>query len=296
MKEKGDEYAHPGWHHLSQSGGLIALAPARTEGDRFGGARAPESRAGRIDDPHGSAGAVHRKVHMKTRIMAAVDLGAGSGRVMLASFDGHHLSLEEVHRFPNSPVRLGGHRFWNILGLWNEILAGLRKARQVAGTLDSIGVDTWGIDYGLVDAGGFLLSQPLLEHSQSPLQAPAAFARCIMESLVLRYRQVFHHIGQLTGSSVKSVYVLGGGARNVRLNQWLADALDRPVIAGPYEATTRGNALMQLVGLGELHTLEEVRAIARTTPTQVFSPQTTHFTIWNEAAQRFSVMASIPIH
>src|SRR6266487_4119786 len=97
---------------------------------------------------------------MATRNMAGVDLGAESGRVMLARFDGRHLSLEEVHRFPNRPVTLRGHRFWNILALWDETLTGLRKARQITTTLDSIGVDPCGVAYGLVDAGGFLLGQP----------------------------------------------------------------------------------------------------------------------------------------
>src|SRR6266704_3302425 len=101
-----------------------------------------------------------REGSMATRNMAAVDLGAESGRVMLVRFDGRNLGLEEVHRFPNRPVTLHRHRFWNMLGLWDEILAGLRKVRQVSGTLDSIGVDTWGVDYGLVDAQGFLLGQP----------------------------------------------------------------------------------------------------------------------------------------
>ncbi len=96
----------------------------------------------------------------KEPAQAAVDLGAESGRVILARFDGRSLGLEEVHRFPNRPVTLHRHRFWNMLGLWDEILAGLRKARKLAGTLDSIGVDTWGVDYGLVDAQGFLLGQP----------------------------------------------------------------------------------------------------------------------------------------
>jgi rhamnulokinase len=489
-----------------------------------------------------------------TRNVAAVDLGAESGRVMLARFDGRRLSLEEAHRFPNRPVTLHGHRFWNILGLWDEILTGLRKARQVAGTLDSIGVDTWAVDYGLVDAGGFLLGQPyhyrdhrtdgvmeqifarvprdalyqrtgiqflpfntlfqlyahermrpgelahahrlllipdllhnwlcgslvtertnatttqcwdpiagvwvtdmldqlaiptsmlppmveagtplgevlpewrselgparvvapathdtgsavaatptqlsggwgyissgtwslvgvelqhpvmttealaanctneggvygttrflknvmglwllqecqrrwaraghitdydtlladvdgippfvalidpddprflapedmpaainahLLEHGQAPLSAPAAFARCIMESLVLRSREVFHHISWLTGAIINGVHVLGGGSRNTRLNQWLADALDVPVIAGPYEATAHGNALMQLVGLGELHSLEEVRTIAQNAPTHVFSPRTAQLAAWNEAAQRLSAMTIV---
>src|SRR5437899_1379145 len=102
--------------------------------------------------------------NMATRNVAAVDLGAESGRVILARFDGQQLSLEEVHRFLNRPVTLHRHRFWNMLGLWDEVLAGLRKARLVAGKLDSIGVDTWAVDYGLVDAGGFLLGQPFQYH------------------------------------------------------------------------------------------------------------------------------------
>src|SRR5215470_11743593 len=97
---------------------------------------------------------------MRSRTVAAVDLGAESGRVMLARFDGRAVALEEVHRFPNRPVRVRGHLFWDVLDLWHEVLAGLRRARQVAGTLDSVGVDTWGVDYGLVDAQGLLVGQP----------------------------------------------------------------------------------------------------------------------------------------
>ena len=493
---------------------------------------------------------------METRNMVAVDLGAESGRVMLARFDGQRLGLEEVYRFPNRPVMLRGHRFWNVLALWDETLTGLRKARQAAGSLDSVGVDTWGVDYGLVDAHGFLRGNPfqyrdhrtdgvmehvftriprevlyartgiqvlpfntifqlyahermqpgelaqahrlllipdllhswlcgalvtertnatttqcwdpvarrwatdllerlaiptsmlppvveagtvlgevlpelrddlgavrvitpathdtgsaiaaapvslpggwgyissgtwslvgvelqrpvvtpeamtanwtneggvfgttrflknvmglwllqecqrrwaredratdydtlladvdaippfaalidpddprflapedmpdainayLLEHGQAKLQAPASFARCIMESLVLRYREVLRQVGQISGTAINGVHVLGGGSRNTRLNQWLADALDIPVIAGPYEATAYGNALMQLVGLGELHNLGEVRAIAQNAPTQVFSPRTVGRAAWDEAAQRFSAIVTMQV-
>lgn len=137
------------------------------------------------------------------------------------------------------------------------------------------------------------INASLLEQGQAPLSAPAAFARCIMESLVLRYRQVFHQISGLTGAIINTVHVLGGGARNARLNQWLADALDVPVIAGPYEATALGNALMQLVGLGELHSLEEVHAIAQNMPTEVFSPRTAQRTAWNEAAHSFTTMTVV---
>ncbi len=490
---------------------------------------------------------------MATRNIAAVDLGAESGRVLLARFDGRALSLQEVHRFPNRPMRLGGHRFWNILSLWDETLTGLRKARSVAGNLDSIGIDTWGVDYGLVGADGLLqgipfqyrdartngvmeqvfaqiprevlyrrtgiqvlpfntlfqlyahermqpgalkqasrllmipdllhswlcgsqvsertnasttqcwdptagawatdlldrlalptsmlppvvhagtvlgevlpewrgdlgaaqviapathdtgsaiaatpiqrsgdwgyissgtwslvgveLQQPLmpaeamtanytneggvfgttrflknvmglwllqeclrsfaraghatdydtlladvdavpafaalidpddprflapedmpetinaylLEHGRAALSAPAAFARCIMESLVLRYREVFQQVGALTGTPIRGVHVLGGGARNARLNQWLADARQMPVIAGPYEATAYGNALLQLVGLGELLSLQEVRAVAQRETTFIFSPRPDRHTAWDEAAQRFNAMTT----
>jgi rhamnulokinase len=100
-----------------------------------------------------------------------------------------------------------------------------------------------------------------------------AAARCIMESLVLRYREVFHQIEEVTGIKINRVHILGGGARNARLNQWLADALSVPVIAGPYEATARGNALLQLAGLGELQGLSQVRALAQNTPTQSYIPR-----------------------
>jgi rhamnulokinase len=132
----------------------------------------------------------------------------------------------------------------------------------------------------------------LQEHGQAPLAAPAAFARCIMESLVLRYCEVFQQIQRLTGRSIGVVHILGGGARNALLNQWLADALGVTVIAGPFEATAQGNALMQLVGLGELHTLRVVRAIAQGTPTRVYSPRNAQTAAWNEAELRFSAMAS----
>ncbi|HEX9412643.1 MAG TPA: hypothetical protein VF916_04005, partial [Ktedonobacterales bacterium] len=85
---------------------------------------------------------------MATRNLAAVDLGAESGRIILARFDGAHIALEEVHRFPNRPVFIRGHRIWNVLTLWEETLVGLRRARQLAGQLDSVGVDTWAVDYG----------------------------------------------------------------------------------------------------------------------------------------------------
>ena len=484
---------------------------------------------------------------MSTRNVAAVDLGAESGRVMLARFDGAQVSLEEAHRFPNRPVHVRGHLFWNVLDLWREVLAGLRRARQIAGSLECVGVDTWGVDYGLVDEQGLLVGLPyhyrdqraagmidalaasigreriytttgvqflpfntlyqlaaharqhpgqleaahrlllmpdllhcwlsgeliaertnatttqileattgrwaapllaaarvpeqimpllvepgtilgpalpevqaevgtgvqvalpathdtgsavagipaanstswayvssgtwslvglelsnpiitdealvanftneggvfgttrflknvmglwllqscqrqwemqgqpqpiaallaaaaeeppfamlvdpddpaflapadmpaaingwLIEHEQQPCLSPAAFTRAICESLVLRYCQVLQNAATLSRQLVEVIHVVGGGSQNALINQWLADATGVPVVAGPAETTALGNALMQLVALGELETLADVRAVAvRSSATTRFEPRPAERVKWEEAA------------
>jgi rhamnulokinase len=99
---------------------------------------------------------------MSTRkIFIAVDLGAGSGRVIAAITDLDTLELEELHRFDNPGTDLPGGSFWNLLGLYREILEGLRRAVERYGDgIVSIGIDTWGCDFGFIDAGGELLGMP----------------------------------------------------------------------------------------------------------------------------------------
>jgi rhamnulokinase len=92
--------------------------------------------------------------------LAAADLGAESGRLLVGTFDGDRLALEEVHRFPNGPVRVGGTLHWDALRLWSEIDAGLRKA-GAAGPVASVAVDSWGVDFGLLDGRGRLVSNPV---------------------------------------------------------------------------------------------------------------------------------------
>ena len=94
-----------------------------------------------------------------SRRYAAVDLGASSGRVVVGTFDQGRVSLDEVHRFPNGPVLTPEGYRWDILGLWRDILVGLRRAND-AGPLLSIGIDSWAIDYGLFDRDGRLLGNP----------------------------------------------------------------------------------------------------------------------------------------
>ncbi|MGW0188901.1 rhamnulokinase [Streptomyces sp. NPDC003362] len=88
---------------------------------------------------------------------AAVDLGASSGRVMVGRVGRHELELTEAHRFPNRPVRLPEGLRWDVLGLYAGVLEGLRAA----GRVDSVGIDSWAVDYGLLDADGALLGNPV---------------------------------------------------------------------------------------------------------------------------------------
>ncbi|WP_433300301.1 rhamnulokinase [Actinoplanes sp. CA-030573] len=91
------------------------------------------------------------------RAFAAVDLGASSGRVMVGRVGESGVELTEVHRFANEPVRAGGTLHWDILSLYRGVLDGLRAA----GPVDSIGIDSWAVDYGLLDASGALLGNPV---------------------------------------------------------------------------------------------------------------------------------------
>jgi sugar (pentulose or hexulose) kinase len=95
------------------------------------------------------------------KIYLAVDLGGGSGRVLAGSFDGQRIALTELNRFENTPLELPDGRHWNVTGIFLNILEGLRlAARQYGETIASMGIDTWGVDYGLLDADGHLLGLP----------------------------------------------------------------------------------------------------------------------------------------
>ncbi|MBK3642805.1 MULTISPECIES: rhamnulokinase family protein [Streptomyces] len=88
---------------------------------------------------------------------AAVDLGASSGRVMVGRVGPDSLELTEAHRFANRPVRVPEGLRWDVLALYGGVLDGLRAAGQV----DSVGLDSWAVDYGLLDADGALLGNPV---------------------------------------------------------------------------------------------------------------------------------------
>lgn len=90
----------------------------------------------------------------------AIDFGASSGRAVIGSFDGKRIKLTEIHRFSNDPVTLGGTMYWDFLRLFHEIKQALVKAKEYD-EIDSIAIDTWGVDFGLIDKGGRLLENPV---------------------------------------------------------------------------------------------------------------------------------------
>ena len=103
---------------------------------------------------------------MDTANFLAVDLGASSGRVLLGTLMGERFAVRELRRFDNGPVRLGKGRlgtslYWNPLGLWSQLQGALSSyARELKTPLAGIGVDTWGVDFALLDESGNLLGNP----------------------------------------------------------------------------------------------------------------------------------------
>ena len=87
----------------------------------------------------------------------AVDLGASNGRVMKVEYTGDAFGIHEVHRFPNTPVQRGGKLSWDIQQLWRETIKGVEWASEGA---QSIGIDSWGVDFGLLDPQGNLMEDP----------------------------------------------------------------------------------------------------------------------------------------
>src|SRR5687768_14334467 len=86
-------------------------------------------------------------------VYLAVDLGASGGRVLAGKVTGNGIALDELHRFSNGGLRQGKRLVWNLLGLWDEVCEGLAKGAEKYGSaVRSVGVDTWGVDYVLLDA------------------------------------------------------------------------------------------------------------------------------------------------
>jgi rhamnulokinase len=118
---------------------------------------------------------------------------------------------------------------------------------------------------------------------------PGAAVRCVLESLALLYRRTLQQIEQLIGRKIEVLHIVGGGSQNDLLNQFTANALQVPVVAGPVEATAAGNVLIQAIALGHLPSLQAARAVVRESfPVRTISPG--EATAWTDAYERFETL------
>jgi rhamnulokinase len=123
---------------------------------------------------------------------------------------------------------------------------------------------------------------------QKAPEGPGALVRCCSESLALKYRWVLEKLEQIRGARLESINIVGGGTQNTLLCQLAADCCQRPVIAGPVEATATGNLLMQALAVGELGSLDELREVVRTSFDLItYEPDTSRAAAWDEAYSRF---------
>ena len=162
--------------------------------------------------------------------VAAVDLGATSGRVMACRVGARTLHLEEMHRFPNGGVPVRGSLFWDVLGIHREVLAGVREVVQT-GPLHGIGIDAWAVDYGLLDRDGTLLGNPFSHRDPRTGGVP---------ELVLadrrRKRAVRRH--RAAAAAVQHALPAGGVDRNARAG----GGRDHAAAAGPARLLADGRS------------------------------------------------------
>lgn len=123
-------------------------------------------------------------------IALALDLGASSGKAVAGRFDGQRLEVHDIHRFPNEPVRAGGRLYWDILRLLHEIKTGIDAANRAGlGAIASLAIDSWGLDFGLLDRRGELIGNPAHYRDEQTLGAMDEALR------VVSREEIFHRTG-----------------------------------------------------------------------------------------------------
>ena len=127
------------------------------------------------------------KEEKHVRNMIAFDLGASNGRAILGQFDGKRIEMRELHRFENNYIEMNGVYYWDTPYLYSQLKQGLLAFRQGGfGPLDSFGIDTWGVDYGLLDKNGHLAGVPRSYRLGVQADVDAVIARIPAETLYAR--------------------------------------------------------------------------------------------------------------
>ncbi|MCK5119873.1 MAG: rhamnulokinase, partial [Candidatus Latescibacteria bacterium] len=101
---------------------------------------------------------------MSTKNVLGIDMGASNGRAVVGRYNGKKLEIAELHRFNNVPVTLNAGYYWDVLSLFDQIKKSIAKSSDIK--IDSVGIDTWGVDFGLIDENGYLLENP--HHYRDP--------------------------------------------------------------------------------------------------------------------------------
>ncbi len=122
----------------------------------------------------------------------ACDFGAGSGRIIAGTISQNKIELEELHRFPNRQIKLGNHIYWDFPALFEELKTGLYNAAQKKLNVRSIGIDTWGVDFGLIDKSGNLIGNPVVYRDDRTEGMPGEVFKLIDEQALFNETGIAH--------------------------------------------------------------------------------------------------------
>ena len=163
---------------------------------------------------------------------------------------------------------------------WNDIVEEAKKAEPFRSIIDP--------DYGEFFAGGRMVEkiQAFCRETNQPVpETVGQIARCIYESLALKYRWALERLEEIKGQRIDTLNIVGGGCQNKLLNQFAADSIDRPVITGPIEGAAIGNLLAQAMALGDIQTMDELRTVVRRSEAvRTYEPH--HTPEWEAAYQK----------
>lgn len=232
-------------------------------------------------------------------------ISSGTWSLMGVEIAEANLSQEALHlNFTNEGGVDGTYRLLkNIVGMW--LFQQLKRGFEKVGSTKSYGelvelaaqapplrsvIDPDAACFIRPPSMAAAIQEYCRETWQPVPESEGALVRCVLESLALRYREVLRSLETITGEKVAAIHIVGGGSRNALLNQFAADACQRPVIAGPVEATALGNVLFQAKSCGELGSLADIRAVIRDSfshEMREFYPQSESLALWESTAARW---------